>query len=353
MSSTPFPYAPHHPPPGRAARHLERFDDLPTAVVGVDVAGLTLFWNRAAENLFGWPREDVLGRVPPIVPDELQLEWRLQMRQVIDGDRSPDAAETQRCVRDGRLVSVLRSSAPLHDARGEVIGVLDTLTDITALKQMGDESRALSQVRERELIAMDLHDGMIQSLFAVALNLAAQERTDNLTLDDARQALQRARLEIEHTIGETRSYLFDLRARAFAPRDLLAGLRLLVDAVRLNGAIEPRIELDARVNERLDPEVRGHLLYVAREAIANILRHAQATSVSLQVVVEDDSVTLRVADDGRGFDTTTRTRRGHRGLRNMASRAKLVGGQLAVVSQPSGGTRITLEIPTRRRADAA
>src|SRR6185503_17163462 len=106
-------------------------------------------------------------------------------------------AETQRLERNGRLVPVLRSSAPLRDARGRVIGVLDTLVDITAYKQVGDESRALTQVRERELIAMDLHDGLIQGLYALVLKLAAHEHGDDVDQASTREVLRSTRADIE------------------------------------------------------------------------------------------------------------------------------------------------------------
>lgn len=334
-----------------------QLDDVAAAIVGVDTSGNVVLWNQAAEVLFGWRAEEVLGQPPPIVPDALQQEWRLQMRQVLDGGRGSGAAETQRLDRSGRVVPVLRSSAPLHTAHavgeaGEIVGVLDTLVDITALKQLGSESRALSQVRERELIAMDLHDGIVQSLYALSLNLAAQERSPEFDVAGARAALQRARLDIEHVIAEARAYLVDLGAREFAPRDLVSGLQLLVDALRLNSRIEPHLALDPSINDVLEPEVRGHLLYVAHEAVANILRHAGASAVAISLEVTARVVRLLIVDNGRGYVHTARPRRSQRGLRNMASRARLIGGKLAVRSAPGEGTRISLELPRppRRRA---
>jgi PAS domain S-box-containing protein len=319
------------------------------ALVGVDVQGRTVLWNRAAESLFGWARHEVLGREPPIIPASLEKEWRLQMRQVLEGGRGADAAEAQRLGRDGRVIPVLRSSSPLHDARGRIVGILDSLLDITAHKQLDEESRALSQVRERELIAMDLHDGLIQSLYAVALGLATAARTEELDPTAARGALQRGRDEIEHIIDEARSYVLDLRARAFAPRDLLAGLRVLMDGVRLNARLEPHVEIDPLVNDRLMPEARAHVLYIAREALSNILRHAQATEVRLTLRVVGDAVHMTIADNGRGFNPSALKRTGRHGLRNMASRARLSGGRLQLHAEPGKGTELRLDLPTARR----
>src|SRR5687768_2135884 len=95
------------------------------ATIGVDRRGRTVVWNRGAELLFGWGADDVLGHVPPCVPRALRQEWRLQLREVLDGGRSTPAAETQRIRRDGQVVPVLRASEALVDPDGAPVGVLD------------------------------------------------------------------------------------------------------------------------------------------------------------------------------------------------------------------------------------
>jgi signal transduction histidine kinase len=276
------------------------------------------------------------------------------MRRVLETGEPSPVAETQRQARDGRLIPVIRSSAPLKSPDGSVIGLLDTLTDITALKQLDEEARALAQVRERELIAMDLHDGLIQSLYALVLTLDARERalleSSDPAAGPAQEALKAARMDVERVIEETRSYLFDLKAREFVPRDLQSGLLLLTDGLRLNAGVVVDLKFDPSVEALLQPDVRGHLLYLMREAVSNVVRHARATHVQIEVGCVDDRFVLTVRDDGRGFDTTARAPAGRHGLRNMAERARLVGGQLNMQSQPGAGTRLRLELPIFRSA---
>src|SRR6266536_758509 len=253
-------------PGGSTPVVIELIDTIPAAIVGVDSHGRVLVWNRAAETLFGWPRHEVVGRQPPIIPTQLRHEWRLQMRQVLDGGRGT----------------------------------------------------------------------------------AAAERSEDFDPDAARVALRRSREEIEKLIEEMRSYLLDLRAREFAPRELASGLRLLLDALRLNAGIEPRLELEQGIDEQLTPEVRGHLLFVTREAVSNILRHAEATEVSISVRCIEDQVVLTVSDNGRGFEpaaTSGKARREQRGVHNMASRARLIGGRFELDSSADGGTRVQLSTP--------
>jgi PAS domain S-box-containing protein len=321
-----------------------------TALVGIDLNGHTAFWSSGAESLFGWPAADVLGHEPPFIPAALRQEWQLELQKVFESGRPTSVSETQRLTRDDQSITVLRTATATRDATGRVSGLLDLLVDATALKQLDDEARALAQVRERELIAMDLHDGLIQSLYGVVLNLAARERTLDPAQDpaqnEARAAIRDSREVVERVIAETRGYLFSLRERSFTPRSFEAGLRLLMDSLRLNSGIEVRLDYDPGVERLLESEVRGHLLYLVREAISNVLRHASAARTTVEVSRLPEAIVVRVSDNGHGFSVSDamRTAGRHSGLHNMAERARLVGGRLEVVSGPGEGTRVSVEL---------
>jgi len=318
------------------------------ACVGIDLAGRVAFWSRGSEALFGWTAAEVIGKPCPIIPPALEREWQLQVEHVLESRQATPAAETQRITRDGRRVSVVRTSSPVRNAQGEIAGLLDLLVDATALAQLDAESRALTQVREREAIAMDLHDGLVQSLYGAVLNLAAQEQSLGAQDSVARDAIRSARMVVERAIGETRDYIADLRARALTPRNLEVGLRLLADSLRLNAHVDVEVDIDATVEQHLAPEVRGQLLYLAREATSNVLRHAEAAHVRIALKRAAGLAELRIEDDGRGFDASTSSPQGgrYRGLHNMAERARLVGGRLEVNSARGGGTRVCLVLPT-------
>jgi PAS domain S-box-containing protein len=314
-----------------------------TALIGIDREGRVGYWSGGAELMFGWTADEVLGREPPIVPPTLREEWYLQMQRVFDTGMPSPTAETQRLARNGRTISVLRTSTPVRDTSGRVVGLTDLLIDATALKQLDEEARALVQVRERELIAMDLHDGLIQSLYAVVLNLAAQERS----IGGDVSAIRAARLEVERAIAETRSHVFDFRGAIFSPRSLESGLQLFVDSLRLNAGIDVDLRVDPSVESLLEPDVRGHLLYVIREAVSNVLRHASASAVSIELSRLPEAVIASVTDDGRGFvppGATEAVARYH-GLHNMAERARLMGARLHITATPGRGTRVQVELP--------
>ncbi|MBV8718015.1 MAG: PAS domain S-box protein [Chloroflexi bacterium] len=319
-----------------------QFDLSNAALVGVDLQGRVVFWSRGAEALFGWTADEVRGQPPPIVPPALQQEWQLQMQRVLETTQPTTAAETERITRDGRSISVVRTASHVRNARGAIVGLLDLLIDATALKQLDEESRALAQARERELVAMDLHDGLIQRLYAVVLNLAAREHSAS---PEIKQAIRDARVEVEQVIAETRDYVSTLGGRSFSPRNLEAGLRVLVDGLRLNAGTEVSLEFDPAVEPLLAPDSRGQLLFLVREAVSNVLRHAQATRVHLRLTRSEGMAVLSIEDNGRGFDTSARQTERHRGLHNMVERARLMGGKLEITSARGAGTTVCLELP--------
>jgi len=122
---------------------------------------------------------------------------------------------------------------------------------------------------------------------------------------------------------------------------------LLADSLRLNAGILVQLRFAPGVEQLLKPDVRGHLLYLAREAVSNVLRHAAATRVKIELARWPESIALSVTDNGGGVDQARlgATAGTQRGLRNMAERARLVGGRLAVQTRPGSGTRIRLELP--------
>jgi signal transduction histidine kinase len=217
------------------------------------------------------------------------------------------------------------------------------LHDVTA-------TRLLALLQERERIAMDLHDGVIQSLYAVALGLGARARALDGNVETTREALRKAVAHINAVIQEVRNYIFDLRLGEQAARGVRAGLEALATELRINALVQPELTVDPTADVRLPPEAAANLLQIAREATANVIRHAGATAVQITLQQEGAALALTVRDNGRGFAPT---RAGHegapaaggQGLHNMAERARLLGGRLAVRSEPGQGTTVRLEVP--------
>ena len=208
--------------------------------------------------------------------------------------------------------------------------------------RMHEELRQLAVLQERERIAQDLHDGSIQSLYAVSLAL---EDTAELLESEPRQAVDRIDHAIESihgTIQEIREFIMGLDPDARTAVDLLAGLTALADEFERSTLIE--VELASDPDVPLDPDETLQLIQLTREAMSNVARHADASKVLVNVEDRRERLRLSIIDDGRGFDTDTEQRPGHHGLTNMHARAESLGGSLAIESDDDG-TRVVFEMP--------
>jgi signal transduction histidine kinase len=238
----------------------------------------------------------------------------------------------------------------LRAAQQEIRALRRALEDIGKQQQRQAPPEASVRLEERERIAMDLHDGVVQSLYGVVLELAAQE--GRLDASETRASLSRARTQIEGAIGELRQYLSVLRAPGTMPADLRTGLELLADQLRARAPLRVELEVDLESEDALGPEAIEHLLYTVREATSNVIRHARASVVMIQLAQVDRQLVLTIRDDGRGLDPAERDRRRGDGLRHMAERAARTGGRLTVTGQLGAGTEVRLQVPLDREAVA-
>jgi signal transduction histidine kinase len=228
---------------------------------------------------------------------------------------------------------ILLSAFPVVDAAGEGLGLV--LRDVT-------DSKVRAARQERERIAMDLHDGVVQSLYGVVLGLTVLERSLNGHAAAVQAPLRKHRARLEAVIEEIRDYIFHLRSREPCEGTLPAGLAAIVEELHDNGRLGVQIDADV---EGLDPEGAANILFIVREATSNVIRHACASRVVIRLARVDGRLVLTICDDGGGFDPHMNGRRSGQGLRNMAERARALGGRLTVSSQAGRGTEVRLEVP--------
>jgi nitrate/nitrite-specific signal transduction histidine kinase len=196
----------------------------------------------------------------------------------------------------------------------------------------------LAVLGDRERIARDLHDKVIQRLFATGLSLQAASHG----LDDpAAHKLIEAVDELDATIAEIRNAIFGLEARPADRPNHSAALLALIDEVTQPAGLEPTVRIDGPLNSLLSPALGEELLTVAGEALVNVVRHAQARHVNVSVQVGARDLVLRVLDDGRGPRGGGGA--GH-GLANLEARARRLGGscQLSVTDE---GTSLEWRVP--------
>jgi signal transduction histidine kinase len=196
---------------------------------------------------------------------------------------------------------------------------------------------------ERRRIAADLHDGPVQELAGLSYSLSAAAQTE--TSAAARETLDRAAAGTRDSMRQLRSLLVEIHPPNLRASGLEAALTDLLAPLSARGT---RTELTVASGLDLDEETERLVHRAVAEALRNVQRHAQATSVRVTVTTEGGDVRLEVADDGRGFAPAERERsreEGHVGLSLLEELAARAGGRLAVRSAPGQGTTFALELP--------
>jgi signal transduction histidine kinase len=201
----------------------------------------------------------------------------------------------------------------------------------------------LAVLGERQRISQDLHDGVIQELYAVSLSLedVAEMMTDDPTAASVR--IDGAIESIHDTIGDIRRLIYGLGTDELEEVELAPGLLGLAAEAGRSGSPEVEAEVDEQVHLPSDDALQ--VLQLAHEALSNVTRHAAASEVRIRLSQTPEAVLMVISDDGRGFDLGVPRGAGHHGLRNMYARAASVGGTLIVRSKPGEGTRLEFRLP--------
>jgi two-component system, NarL family, sensor histidine kinase DevS len=209
----------------------------------------------------------------------------------------------------------------------------------------------LTVVEERQRIGMDLHDGVIQSIYAVGLTLEyVQAQLEDGELAGASERLKGAVEGLNAAIRDIRSYILDLRPRRFDGEDLIVGLERLLTEFKANTLMAVSFHADPAADRRLGPEARLALFHIAQEALSNAARHSRASQVEVRLNGSGRGVTLSLRDNGRGFNLAQAERRVGHGLMNMRDRATALGGELVIEQPDSGGTEVRVSLPGSRPA---
>jgi PAS domain S-box-containing protein len=328
---------------------------IPDAVYVVDHDGRVAFANPAALELLGYEESGLLGRASH--PTIHHHHW--------DGTPFPEeqcpmlrprmTGETVRvdddCFwrQDGSKFRVAYSSAPLpiSGVRGAIVVFRDATQRIeaerAAIREAAERARASeihdSRARiiaaadeERRRIGRDLHDGAQQRLIRVllAVKLAAAQVDDA----EASELIGKATVEAEEAITSLREIVDGVAPAILAARGLAAAVSSLIRRLPLV------VGVDA-TEERFDPGIEIAAYFVIAEALTNVVRHAEADEATVTIASEDGTLRIVVADDGQGG---AGLRAGH-GLRGISDRVAALGGELALQSEPSAGTRLRISIP--------
>lgn len=209
---------------------------------------------------------------------------------------------------------------------------------------LATQQRVQELEKDRDRITCDLHDGVLQSLYAVGLGL----ESCGLLLQDApsqvTEQLKRSTAQLDQALRELRSFLkHDLGNEVGGEEDLGRALRALVEGVTGMSSMRCRLTIDHAAIEAIPKEGHRHLLHFTHEALSNCIRHAQAVTAEVSLTLTNGIPCLGISDDGIGFTSHNPPKRGL-GLHSLAARAAALGGRVCIVSAPAKGTRIALEL---------
>lgn len=207
------------------------------------------------------------------------------------------------------------------------------------------KQRLLAQSLEEKIrIGRDLHDGIIQSLYAVGLTVESVRALIQSDPAEAGRRLERTRAAINDTIRDVRAYIIGLAPENLRRVGFAQALEAQLTELRAERATRFELKIDAETASLLSTDQSVQVLQIAREAVSNALRHGAASVVTLRMHTSDREICLLVQDDGSGFDAAAR-REGGRGLANLTARAASIGAQLRVESSPGQGTRVIATLP--------
>jgi PAS domain S-box-containing protein len=354
-SDVPEPTAGPGAPSGQEARLQALIDSSPLALVEFGLDTRIRLWNPAAERIFGWTAEEMLGRGGlPLAPPAIRGEAEALFVRVQEGAWVTDF-ETERRRKDGTLVAVSIAAAPVRDASGQVVGNMVAYTDITERRaqaaevhRLNDELHArladlaASRARivtagdvERRRLERNLHDGAQQRLVTLALSLQVARAKLDSDPAAARATLTGAAEELTLALDELRELARGLHPAVLSDRGLRAAVEMLA------GRAPVPVEIAALPEGRLPEPVEAAAYYLIAEALTNVAKYARATVVHVRVARSGSGVLVEVSDDGAGgADPDSGS-----GLRGLADRVEALGGSLAVESPAGAGTTLRADIP--------
>jgi signal transduction histidine kinase len=211
---------------------------------------------------------------------------------------------------------------------------------------LSDKLQDLAVREERDRLARELHDGVIQSLFSIGMGL---ESASGLVERDPSRA--RARIEsavdgLDAAIRELRNHIFRLRPQRAAEFGLQGGLRELAREYEVNALVRPILDIPSSLDAQIPDRVVPDILQIVRESLSNAAKHASATEVRIRAGLDDGAVVIEISDDGKGF-TPGQSVVG-RGLDNIRERVEVLRGSLELTSAPDAGTQVRVRVPLEK-----
>jgi PAS domain S-box-containing protein len=329
------------------------------AMIMVDSQGTTLYWNPAAERMFGYSCDEMLGReVHTILPSDEYRQQALrgfaQFSATGGGSAVGRILELIALRKDGTVfpIEMAVSSFRMLGQWCAVAIIRDVTDRIRAREALERERRTLKHMlrasdHERQLIAYDIHDGLAQHLAGAIMQFDAFDHLKEAKPKQAADAFHAGMTMLRQGHFEARRLISGVRPPILDESGVVAAIAHLVSDLRFPGG--PKIEFRSRVTfDRLIPLLENAIYRIVQEALTNACKHAQSALVRISMLQRGERLRAEIRDWGVGFDLKA-TRENRFGLEGIRERARVLGGKSRVRSSLGSGTSVVVELPVVER----
>lgn len=338
----------------------------PLAIVMLNPDESVKIWNPAAERIFGWTKKEIVGKKLPVFLNrtkedlEIKENWDkgFASPKTLQQIRLDDTMETRRKRKDGSLIDVSISMAPLFDFDGNLNGTMAIIADITehkrAEKQLRDSEkllRALSmrlqslQEEERAKIAREVHDEFGQALTALKIDLSWLNQRLAKEQTQLSNKIEKMSQLIDATIQTVRRISTQLRPTILDDLGLVAAVEWALREFQSRTEIECNLVIEPE-NISVESGCATAVFRVLQEALTNVARHADATKVDVTLKFVQGELSLEVKDDGKGIAEQEVNNSNSLGLIGIKERVVAWGGKVNIEGKPNQGTTLNVKIPT-------
>jgi PAS domain S-box-containing protein len=339
---------------GEVRRYQDLFEFAPDGYLVTDLKGVVQEANHSASRILNAPPEYLAGK--PLV---LFVSWESRQAFLTGLSRLPGAERldewemrlaprySEQTFDAAVSVSVMRARHGAPDRLRWLIR--DVSQRKQAERQLQQEQRFLRQLiqaheRDRQLLAYEIHDGLVQILSGALLHLESFADEQSGLSPRARREFQMGLDLMRRAVGDSRRLISGLRPLILDEHGIVMAIEYLIaEQTAPRGPSNVRFIHDVQF-DRLEPLLEGNLFRIVQEALTNAQRHSQAEEVVIRLKQTDRQIRLRVSDDGVGFDPTQMAENRF-GLEGIRKRAALLGGNARIESAPGQGTRIEVDLP--------
>ena len=322
------------------------------AIFSVDTDLNILTWNASATRLFGYKKEEILGRpVTCLVPKELIDKVYKLADSVLQGN-SVALSKFPAVRKDGKLFFTSFTASPLPDVDGNIVGCSAVIRDMTpeveAEAAVQREQNALKKLleaydRERKLISYEIHDGLAQYIGGATMQLQALMNMSEQEFKESKQILETCYSLMSRGLKETRGVINGLRPPVLDEFGVIAGIEhMACDESGTDGFL---IRFKHNTSfDRLQPLLENGIFRIVQEGISNSRKHSQTDSVDVEINQVEKQIEIIIKDSGVGFDPDFVMPQSF-GIRGIKERVRLLGGEMDIHSAKGKGTKLTITLP--------